>query len=93
MRPIITFFKSYFLQLLLSVVAFFSWVESRELGHRFMSESGTYQKELPMDRYETIGTSVSIASGFTGGALAMGLIACVCIVMIVWIEIKKEKQS
>ena len=49
MRPISTFLKSYFLQFLLSVVALFSWIESRELGHRFMSESGTYQKELPMD--------------------------------------------
>jgi hypothetical protein len=91
MRPIITFFKSYFLQSLLAIVALFSWVESQELGHRFMSESGTYQKELPMNEYETVGTSVSITSGFTGGALAMGLISCVCIVMIVWIEIKKEK--
>lgn len=91
MRPIITFTKSYFLQFLLSLVALFSWVESQELGHRFMSESGTYQKELPMGGDETIGTSVSISSGFTGGTLAMGLITCVCIVMIVWIEIKKEK--
>ena len=93
MRPIITFFKSYFLQSLLAIVALFSWVESQELGYKYMSEVGTYGEESPMDGCKTFGTSVSITSGFTGGALAMGLICCVCIVMIVRVEIKKEKLS
>lgn len=90
MKTIVLFFKSLFLQFLLAVVAFFSWIEAQQFGDKFISESGKYDKELINGDHEIVGTSVAITSGFTGGTLAMGLICCVCIVMIVWIEIKKK---
>jgi len=37
-----------------------------------------------------IGTDV--ASDLEGGALAMGLICCVCIVMVVWIENSRKSK-
>jgi hypothetical protein len=33
----------------------------------------------------------SITSGYDGGAIAMGLIACICIYCIVWLQINKTK--
>ena len=31
-------------------------------------------------------------SGFNGGAIAMGLITCVCILGVVWLEINRSKK-
>ena len=32
-----------------------------------------------------------ITSGYDGGALAMGLITCACLISIVWLEVNKSK--
>ena len=32
-----------------------------------------------------------ITSGYDGGALAMGLITCACLMSIVWLEVNKSK--
>ena len=82
-------YKSCTLQVLLAITAFFSWIETRSIGNRYISEMGVFQP-IPGRRYE--GTSLEITSGFIGGALSMGFICCVCIVMIVWLEIEKKKK-
>ena len=46
----------------------------------------------PLSQDELIYTATDITSGYNGGALAMGFICCVCIVMIVWIEINKKTK-
>ena len=92
MRGLITYIKSYFLQFLLSIVAFFSWIESKDLGHEYHSDNGTFEKIVDGE-YVNFGTSVAITSGFGPGALAMGSTCCVCIVMIVWIEINKRRNG
>ena len=85
--------KSYFLQFILSVVAVISWIEASEIGNRVYSEveDATALKNIDSDEFIVGGAAVDISSGFNGGAIAMGLISCVCIVMIVLIEIKKTK--
>ncbi|WP_396141680.1 hypothetical protein [Flavobacterium sp.] len=81
-------FKSIFLQLLLSLVAVASWINCHFIGNN--SEGGTYLKPTN-DDYETVGTSID--AGYNGGALGMGIICSVCIIMIVWLEINKKANK
>ncbi len=81
-------FKSIFLQLLLGIVALASWINCHLIGNN--SEGGTYLKSTD-DDYETVGTSID--AGYNGGALAMGIICSVCIIMIVWLEINKKANK
>jgi hypothetical protein len=81
-------FKSIFLQLILSIVAVISWINSNEIGNS--TQDGTYYKNYS-ERDELTGTS--IAAGFNGGALAMGIICSVCIIMIVWLEVNKQNKK
>lgn len=84
LRSIFKFLQSIFLQVILGIVAFASFEECKMSGERF--EVGTYQVEV----LETVGTSID--SGFNGGALGMGIVCSVCIVMIVWLEINKKSK-
>jgi len=85
------FLKSYLLQLILSIIACLSWLESSEIGNR--SNDGTYLKGTPnLDFDQKILTGTDVTSGYDGGALAMGIICSVCIIMIVWIEINKKPK-
>jgi hypothetical protein len=89
LKSIFKFIQSIFLQFILSLVAIISWVNCQELGNN--SEVGTYEKELGNTlEFETVGTSVG--TGFNGGAISMGIICSVCIVMIVWLEINKKSN-
>jgi hypothetical protein len=81
-------FKSIFLQLLLGIVAVASWINCNIIGNN--SEAGIYHKRTE-DNYESVGTSIE--AGFNGGALAMGIICSVCIIMIVWLEINKKTKQ
>ena len=93
------FLNSRFLQFLLFFGACLSWIECNEIGRRtfWQAEDGValneYRKGYGGSYSETIigGASVDVSTGFTGGAIAMGLIACMCIFGIVWIEINKQK--
>lgn len=87
------YLKSYLLQTVLAAVAALSWLESSYLGSRSASEvkDGITIKKLDYE-YISGGAAVDISTGFDGGALAMGLICCVCIVMIVWIEVLKVQR-
>ena len=62
----------------------------------FNSNVGTYEKKI-IGNYEetaeTVGTSIAMDSGYNGGALAMGIICSVCIIMIVWLEINKQNRK
>lgn len=80
-------FKSIFLQLLLSIVAVASWINCQMIGNN--ADVGTYIKRNDYDR-EEVGTSID--AGFNGGALGMGIICSVCIIMIVWLEINKKSK-
>jgi len=40
---------------------------------------------------ETLVGEVDVTAGFDGGALAMGLITCMCIFGVVWLQINKTK--
>ena len=94
MKKIIRFIGSYFLQSLLAIVAFSSWEQALYLGGRTLEKSGLLDKNA-LNNYgnpNLIATDVDVTAGFDGGALAMGLICCVCIIMIVWIEINKKPK-
>ena len=88
---VLFFIKSYFLQALLSVVAFLSFENAYNLGKRTFSQDGKFTRYRRGDTFE--GTDVAVSTGFDGGSLAMGMICCVCIIMIVWIEINKKPKS
>lgn len=105
MNKLIIFFRSIFLQLILSIVALLSWINSNEFGNLYEVDLGTCEKKIrsithdyegyekEVNRLETFGTGVTSTSGFIGGSIAMGLICSVCIVMIVWLEINKKSKS
>ena len=87
-------FRYHFLQLVLLVIAFFSWLEAKDIGRR-VSESSKdgIAYNLSTDRYTNADVAVAITSGFNGGALAMGLITCACIFGVLWLEINKSKLT
>lgn len=86
-------FRYHFLQLVLLVIAFFSWLEAKNIGRR-VSESSkdgiTYNPST--DRFTNGDVAVAVTSGYDGGALAMGLITCACIIGTVWLEVNRLKQ-
>lgn len=88
MKTFFKFLQSIFLQVILSIVALFSWINCQEIGNR--ASDGTYYKNY-REQEELTGTSID--AGFNGGALAMGIICSVCIIMIVWLEINKKSKS
>ena len=88
LSSIFCFLKSHFLQALLSIVAIVSFDNAYYLGRRTFR--GSFDPNN-VGGVKAIGTDVS--TGFDGGALAMGLVCCVCIIMIVWIEINKKSKA
>ena len=93
-----SFFTSIFLQMILLLFAFISWEEAGIIGrefHQTISQGEIYSK---ISSYESIGESasqnidVAITSGFNGGALAMGLITCICVFGVVWLQINKQSK-
>ena len=88
LSSIFSFLKSHFLQALLSIVAIVSFDNAYYLGIRTFR--GSFDPNN-VGGVKAIGTDVS--TGFDGGALAMGLVCCVCIIMIVWIEINKKSKA
>lgn len=104
MNKVLKFIKSYFLQFVLAIVAMLSFAEVEDIGYRYTSEVGTYEtveynkltsgsfgheREYYSSNPKTAGTSVALSTGYSASAISMGLICSVCIVMIVWIEIRK----
>ena len=96
----LNFLNKRFLQLILFVFACLSWVECSEIGRNYkgLSEDGVSDKfteyyARPGDEQIIGGAAVDISTGFNGGALAMGLITCMCIFGIVWIEISRKSKS
>jgi|CoawatStandDraft_6_1074263.scaffolds.fasta_scaffold95366_2 hypothetical protein len=75
------------LQFGLSIIAFLSWFQAYTIGRR--TSVGQIFTE---NQDEFIPSATDVTSGHDGGALAMGLICCVCIIMIVWIEINKKTK-
>jgi hypothetical protein len=90
MNKIISFISSHILQSLLAIVAFYSWTHVIELGSKTYGQAGKIITDL--DNLVFTPTDVDVAAGFEGGALAMGLVCCVCIIMIVWLEINKNPK-
>lgn len=88
------FLNSIFLQIILTLVGVFSWLQANNIGNRWESEVANGRHNVIPDlEFETIvgGASVHTSSGFDGGSLAMGLITCMCIYGIVWLQINKTK--
>lgn len=90
------FINSIFLQLILSYVAFITWEEAIRIGEMedYIVEQG--KEYIKSGRFEKIvrstsDVSVAITSGYNGGAIAMGLVSCVCILGVVWLQINKTK--
>jgi hypothetical protein len=89
------FCRSIFLQILLLAVAYECWLEAKKLANPIQSllelkaflsrNGGIVKRDNLADIYS------SIYSEPDGGALVMGLIACVCIYCIVWLQINKTK--
>lgn len=88
------YLKSYLLQAVLAAVAALSWLESSSIGNKRASvvEDGVAIRHIDELQQITGGAAVDISTGFDGGALSMGLICSVCIVMIVWIEVLKVQR-
>lgn len=79
------FCTSRFLQILLLIIAFISWIAAERIGTESSRASGKGYGGKP-------GYDVAITSGHDGGAIAMGLITCVCILGVVWLEINRSKK-
>jgi hypothetical protein len=74
------FCNSIFLQTLLLITAYNSWEKAIELGSETYSADGSINKNFGTgQRSSYIPTDVDVAAGFDGGAIAMGLITCVCV--------------
>ena len=83
------------MQILLLAVAYECWLEAKKLAdpinslfhlEKFLSKN---RRIVKRDNLADIYSS--IYSEPDGGALVMGLIACVCIYCIVWLQINKTK--
>jgi hypothetical protein len=90
-KSTILFIRNIFLQFLLSIVAFVSWEKVSDLGEMSSAEVGTYKKEIAGEMVD-VGTSVALETGYIGGSISMGIICSICIIMIVWLEIKKKMK-
>ena len=94
LKQVYLFLKSIFLQFILLIVAFNCWEDALRLGNEETSRFGTYKKEVGTEynsKEEEFGTSAALSTGYDGGAVAMGMICSVCIIMIVWLEIDKKR--
>jgi len=80
-----SFITSNYLQSILGFIAFLSWYEAYDLGHK--SKLGSVVRY----KLSTPSAPLPITSGYDGGALAMGLITCACLISIVWLEVNKSK--
>lgn len=79
-------------QIVLSGVGAFTLNQSIEFGEETFSANGTFTK-LINNEYVEVGTDIAVSSGYNGGALSMGLITCVCIFAVIWLEIHKMKKK
>ena len=91
------FCTSRFLQTLLLIVAFNSWEAVERIGTRTRQVIGQGEEYTKSSKgFDTIMSTadvdVAVTSGYNGGALAMGLITCVCILGVVWLEINRSKK-
>ncbi len=77
-------------QFVLAGVAAFALNQSIEFGEKAYSEEGTYTKLIDGE-YTEVGTDVALTAGYNGGAISMGLVCCVCVFAVVWIEVNKSK--
>tara|TARA_B110000259_G_scaffold152238_1_gene172144 strand:+ start:65 stop:379 length:315 start_codon:yes stop_codon:yes gene_type:complete len=91
------FLNSIYLQSILGFIAFISWDDANHLGNmtRTFSQVGE-RLSTSLRRGESVtpaseNVAVAITSGYDGGALAMGLITCACLISIVWLEVNKSK--
>jgi hypothetical protein len=91
------FLNSIYLQSILGFIAFISWDEANHLGNmtRTFSQVGE-RLSTPLRGGGSVtpaseNVAVAITSGYDGGALAMGLITCACLISIVWLEVNKSK--
>jgi len=73
---------------LLSIIGAFTLEKSIKFGESKYSDTGTYTKLID-NEYVIVGTDVAVSTGYTGGALSMGLITSVCILAVIWIEMLK----
>ena len=85
--------KSYFIQTLLAFVGYYSWLEAKIIGKEYESAMGNFLPEHSRFKQIYSATDVAITSGFNGGAIAMGLICCTCIITIGLLEIKKFEKN
>ena len=79
------------LQFVLAGVAAFAFQQSIEFGEEAYSKEGTYTKLIDGE-YTEVGTDVAVTAGYNGGAISMGLVCCVCIFLVIWIEVHKSKR-
>jgi hypothetical protein len=89
MKKILNFIKSHILQLILLVAAILSWFQVVEIANTHFSGRVAVEPDTD-ENWRFIGSDVT--SGLDGGAQSMGIICCVCIIMIVWIEINKKPK-
>mgnify|MGYP006105138509 FL=1 len=86
---------SIYLQVILGFIAFLSWNRADYLGKEtseVIAKGGTVfignnrsSEQMPEE------IAAAVTSGYDGGALAMGLITCACLISIVWLEVNKSK--
>lgn len=100
-----TFLISVYLQMILGFIAFLSWNEAYDFGNKKITFSkigerlssyggfGRVRGGSPDVTPASEDVAVAVTSGYDGGALAMGLITCACIIGIVWLEVNKIRKS
>lgn len=89
------FITSRLLQFILAYIAFMCWEVANDLGQRsikLIQKGGTVYIESRSSKQMPEEIAVAVTSGYDGGALAMGLITCACIIGIVWLEVNRLKQ-
>ena len=88
-----SFITSNYLQSILGFIAFLSWYEAYDLGNttKRFSEVGRSLSSFGGGGEPSQEVAVAGTSGYDGGALAMGLITCACLISIVWLEVNKSK--
>ena len=86
---------SIYLQVILGFIAFLSWNRADYLGketNEVIAKGGTvFIGNNRSNEQISEEIAAAVTSGYDGGALAMGLITCACLISIVWLEVNKSK--
>jgi hypothetical protein len=96
--PYLSWISVRLFQVFLLLIAIESSERSYSLGNSTLVEMGDvyeYSNDARFELHEkkAIAKNIEIETGYNGGAIAMSIITCVCLFLIVWIEINFSKRN